>query len=856
MVNSLTLAARVQQSRLNSYITRKLRTLLTEMNSDLIRIDFKIDLSADTDCANFNRVAKELAGTRHMNDAIVKLAEMKIKIRSMPLSEAAAKHVTSRLPKGFAHVEELDGQYCVVIDDAARLNRSNQLMLTHLEQQIDPTTVTMIAETAAATFGKENAQSSLAIGVIERKLCAVSQLAKTHEINVGHALAERATPAGFYLVRHAIPDVLRMLSKRTPFGVIFTAGNQIVNDILFARRWQAGRTQLEEAQFNIAERCNTYEKLYQMLYLMLTKEMGEKMQRLQETATDGTVSPEDEKLRREIATLSKHITAAKSETENLIRETRQEAARVNAKQQALSTRKHINRIFNIVMIGLGIGSFFFPPLAFPAIALSLAKIFTEKKLADHIQSAVQLVQGIYDIDNNIVISQDDNKQAFKKMRQVKEIVLQYSPPMVAAFKSGFTKKTRLENNAKLIREHAEYALYIPDALRYKQLDSYARRREIRGQIDAYSNTCNQLLFHLNMILNQHDNHPPDIDNIDKYLDTINEWSNNLLKQIRGQQLSPQMGKNSYFSDAQMSNIAKLRNRVKQDIQRYQEMRENPSDKAKKDLDFLKKMEQSITVEMNKLNEAFLNKTLEQDIINATGIIQRLENRVNILEQRCKQYNPDKFYEQLFQGWIVKLRLEIKSLNERLSVNEPENFALEEHIRHALKPPETSEITLNVAGSHEKLIEISIHHYRPFESRVKLNTQISREVARQATAKDRKTLHLWPVDKVTPAVLYQANYTKNILIIRGINRALEFIENTLAGKTTSGSNVTLANKTELLDNYKQQLQTIKDCYSHLSELKRKSIDAKIDTALDKIAQLGQQSTNQLEPPKNPTPESKN
>ena len=76
---------------------------------------------------------------------------------------------------------------------------------------------------------------------------------------------------------------------------------------------------------------------------------------------------------------------------------------INAEQQVLMATKHLDRLFNLTFIALGVASFFFPPLAIPAVILAVGKGAARKSIEDRMRTGTQIVQGIYELDNNIFV---------------------------------------------------------------------------------------------------------------------------------------------------------------------------------------------------------------------------------------------------------------------------------------------------------------------------------------------------------------------------------------------------------------------------------------------------------------------
>ncbi len=641
------------------------------------------------------------------------------------------------------------------------------------------------------------------------------------------------------LLAKASPDLFRFVFKKTPIGPIFIAGYQIADDVFYAKKWMAGRDQHQLALSSTGKQVQFFWEMYDALSKILTARIETKKNQLaaltplnnqqitdlvdnNQTELPNSYSEEAKTLYSEIIELKNNLKNAEKSTKELTRELRKKASRLNTAQQVMMTTKHIDRIFNIAFIGFGIGAFFFPPLAIPATIIAIVKGTTRKKLEDRIRTGTQIVQGIYDIDSNIVLTKGENKAAAKKSQDLKKMTLQYAPVALVGVKLGLGKKRFYERTKKLIRSTPEYTLYIPETFSYKRLDVNSTRRQIRGQIDGYELTCRQLNFHLGIIQERdlkgnfpddHSLHPPYIHNINELKDLINAWSDNLIKEIHDQQLNPGYGKNSYFSDNKIRTIKALRDDALDNITWYQNRIEALDRKdvdrekvSQFDMHYAKSAHDSIIEEFDALNSVLNKKTTEQSVENASAIIERLEKRVRSLLNYCDKC-PDKSHGSTFESWNEELNTKLNSLKQNMEHKKVKKTS-------PAKSPSEKARGIDVLPSENNQVFTTVQHARGFESRSTMMDRLKERIAekKQEAKNDKKTeLVLLPVAKVSSKALfhYKGNFWKMMWLVRGIDRAIESVELTMKNKDTLGAEINPKNQLALLNFYKKQLEKIVD-----------------------------------------------
>lgn len=661
---------------------------------------------------------------------------------------------------------------------------------------------------------------------------STSETAVLHAVNVSNFALR--------LIAKSSPDLFRFIYKKTPIGPIFIAGYQLASDLFFARKWMQRRDEHLKTLFTAARRVEFINQMYETLSAFINDRIATKKSELQDLAqlkndemnelldNNNTAllegQPEEaKKLYDEIIELKDNLKKAEKSTKELTRELRKKASRQNTAQQVMMTMKHIDRIFNIAFIVFGIAAFFFPPLVVPTTIIAVAKAVTRKKLEDRIRMGTQIVQGIYDIDDQIVLTNSANNTALERSKELKKMTLEYAPVAIVAVK-GIRLKSMFEKTLQNIRSNPEYTLYIPESFSYKQLGINATRRQIRGQVDAYSLACRQLIFHLGIIQGRDMNgnltgehiHPPHIHNIDALEDLLNDWSENLIQQIQDQQLNPpQYGKNSYFSDAQIQSIRELHSNAINYIDAYKN-RIDVLDRKELDKDgnliklgyfdmgYAQKAHISIIDEINAYKKIIEHKTPEQTIKNADALIERLANKMNSLMNYCDKC-PTTAHNETFEQWKKEFQEELLSLKQQM----------EHKKRIKTTPQKTSSERIrgiNLEPSKNNQIFVTVHHARRFENRKAMLERLKENIAekKESASNGQKTeLVLLPVAKVTKKALfhYKGNYWKMMWLVRGIDRAIESVELTIKNKDTINAEINPKNQLAILNFYKEQLEKI-------------------------------------------------
>jgi hypothetical protein len=879
--------AKIQESRINTAITKRMQTLLSGLESPYRKISWKFDLSTSESRTEFNDVFDSPFTNEHITQAKSALSQTKLSIYSQPLTEAAVKEVASILARNgitCSYTEDTQeaNRWIIKIDSPAQILNPHEIISQHRHLVLnasefsEETLATKVLMDAITTATEEFSTTSKSfyntIGITPPILAKLGNAIDEVFPGLKNQKMRTSTEKGMLypiyfgkiflsLFSKASPELFQLAFKQTPLGPIFTAAYQIVNEVFFITKWQSGREELLNAQFTTGERCKYFAELYKAAYNLMVNRINVKMLGLKaitgqddKSIFDYIVNSQGDILAglsnearenaqgliNDIQDLSDSITDSKTATEDLIKQLRTKASRLNSKQQVLMATKHFERIFNTLFIGLSIAAFFVPPLAIPVIILSIAKTGVRKVLESRIRTGTQIVQGIYDIDNNIIVSKGNNKAAIRKSKNVKKMFLQYTPVAIIAIKFGIGKNRSYERTLKLIRDNPEYTLYIPDAFKYQALDVNAKRSEIRGQIDAFSLTCQQLIFHLGIIQGKHLDgsasltaagfpHPPIIHNINALKDQIDLWSENLQQQIRDQMINPQSGKNSYFTEQQSATIQNLQQNAKMCIEAYQHQVESLDSDAggqvkvyQFDMDYADKTYAAILAETHALSEVVNLKSDEQSVINADIIKQRLDDRLSSLLNFCKKCS-DESKKDKFAGWKKEIEDQISVLDDKIS-KVPERKLRQipsQHLEDALtieKDKINPEINmgLDIKSSGQKQVFMTVKHSRFFENRSAFINRLSEHLTdldenNDSVEKEKAELVLLPVAKVTSKVLFnfKGSYWKIMWLIRGIDRALESIEVTLNNKDKLGVDINPENIKTLIEFYKQQIEKIED-----------------------------------------------
>ncbi|MDQ2993770.1 MAG: hypothetical protein M3R00_02335 [Pseudomonadota bacterium] len=890
-------SARSQEKRVNEYITKKMRALLEELGSEYVKIDWKIDLSTSEAKMAFKEIVQSHRNIRLMSEMIDALSEKGIAIRSSKINDEATEHIQTRL-MGQMTCVKVDGS--LQITSVAKLNHTEAIVNAQRIEliQSSPESLPSLPHPAAEPnvwedrvltshnvgrvrdllthtlaelpidlpegFAVANELSAQGVGILQQVFAGALLLAKIQENtlnaeDISHYFVNLGDSA-FDLAKQFAPQAFNAAFKQTPFGPMFVAGRQITNEIFFAKAWHEGRAKHHELQFSIGERCEYFANLYQATYVFLIGRIREHITQLKALTgitddkairelIDGknTHDAAIEKIIHEINELSHSITVAKSSVEHLINETRKEASRVNVDQQVLMTGKHIERLLNAVMLGLGVGAIFVPILSIPAAITGLTKNIAEVVVKKQAKKAVNLVQGIYEVDNLISANKATAAQAIKKMRTVKEILFQYSPPVIDAFRL----LRSYENTVKQIREHPEYTLNIPDAFAYRELDSYANPRDIIKQIEAFTLTCDQLEYHFRIIANTDAfDYVPEIRNIDALKKLVDDWSENLRRRMRDQEQSPDSRfLNKYFTEEKQREIANAHT----NMQRFFDLYAAKQKAAREDDDTtLTKIYTSMVDEIETLNKILDHLEPGQEIINYDKTIANLQHRLELYQNRYKGYPTTHDNAFKFLTWQYTLETRLYALQDRHPVKAhvpPEPHVTAKHLKHAFSSENIriNEIDINlgpgIKHSARSHITVPIHHYRRFESRKAANELFSHHLASKARNQYTE-LYLTPVDKITKNLLYKAGFWKNLWIIRGINRALEFVTHVINRVNLISPNILPVNLEKVLSDYHNQLKLMRDNdQSHLSNFGRKIVQTQIDKAIAKITQL--QSTIKLQ-----------
>lgn len=891
-------AIRSHASRINDHITRQLRNLLEGLGCEFVKFNWALDLNDPKAIADFREVINSVSHLRLTSEIIELLGKRNLTIRSEKLLDNAAEKIVRILnERGFS--AEVDDD-CVVINVIGKINEVEKIINAHqVEQRKMPSalqnqpveeagfdTTQFVAETAnfvnntdtfrqimtsiaskfpdmQDVFINADEASDKSTGILQQVFAGMFLVAKIQENKLAaeelSLYSINAVESGFDLFRQFAPELFKASFKKTPFGPIFVAARQLVSELFFARDWQQGRNKHHEIRFNIGERCQHFAKLYHVIYQFIISQIREKIKMLRNMpnmekcdvnsllATVSEQPPEIQQILYEINRLSASITTAKESFENLIKETRREASRLNTEQQVLMTTKHIDRAFNAMMIGLGVGAAFVPILGVPAAALALTKNIADKKIKAKIKSAVEIVQGIYETDNTIIISKKGLKQAIKKLEGINEVVLQYSPPVIDAFKlTRSLRKTAIE-----IRNNPEYILNIPDAMKYKKLDSYAKPNEIQQQIGAFTLTCQQLQYHLQILLGQTGmqidgadafdakvHQTPHIHNIGALMSLIREWSENLKIRMRDQRFNPDSKfYHSNFTHTKQTQIEEMVSLLDELHGNYQLHRsEEVPDPV-----FLGKLNDSIEDEIATL-EKILENAVNKNILNGNAILLRLKNRFDNLVTLSKMDYLNTIEHKDRQNHLKRRIDEIEKIISNNYLPQLKQIP-PKHLQHAQSDQKTipiSELNLylgpGVKISKKPSITISIHHYRYFENRRAANETLSRQLSSKVTT-DVTELYLTPVGEFNSGYLNNAGFWKNIWLIRGINRAVEFVENIAKRASIHGPHIIPMNISHVLNQYKDQLTLIQNhSHLHLSKFGSKIIKSQAIKSIESISRL--------------------
>ncbi len=871
---------KIRAARANRELTRTMQKLLSGIDSPYRRINW----SANATSVQSQSLPKEVAASVQQ-----------------VLSKTGLKCSTQNL-------EDSDRFIIVIqstkedLDIPALLSNHSQTALATTELPEEAQQFKELAESISSAWNELSKSSEDIFNILRDAPPIIIQVAeKMDELFIGmkssttkRSTSESAVLSSVYytnlfinLLSKSAPDLFRFAFKKTPVGPIFIAGYQLADDLFYARKWVAGREEHQSALISSGQKIQFFSELYESLATVINDRIDTKIKQLQDLTklSDQEMSDlvnnaqtqlllpqpvEASILYQDIIELKDMLKTAEKTTKELTTELRKKGSRLNTAQQVMMTTKHINRAFNITFIALGIAAFFFPPLAIPATIIAVAKGATSKKLEDRIRTATQIVQGIYDIDDHIVLSAGKNKTAINKSKTLKAMNLEYAPVAILGAKLGIRQKNTYERTKQLIHSNPEYTLYIPETFSYKQLDVKATRREIRGQVDAYSLTCRQLIFHLGIIQGRdlegnlpvggiNPLHPPHIHNINEIKDLINDWSENLIQQIQDQQLNPpRFGKNSYFCDAQIRQIRELHSNAINFIDSYQnrinaldrqELDQNarPIQLSYFDMNYAKNAHKSIIDEIIALRSILDIKKPEQRVKNADSVIERLENRIHSLMNYCDKY-PDKKHQETFNMWKEMLEKELSLLKKNIEHTKVEKKSPQKTASEKLRGIEVE------ASDHNQLF-VTVHHARGFESRKAIVDRLKERISenQQEAEKDKKTeLVLLPVTKVSNKALfhYKGDYWKMMWMVRGVDRAIESVEITLKNKESLGAEINPKNVLSLLEFYKKQLEKINDYSGNFtfSKTSQSIVKKRVEQALDKVNHLIADVQHQMTPPR--------
>jgi hypothetical protein len=762
-------------------------------------------------------------------------------------------------------------QYCIKISSTVKDIKLHELIAKHKESAIsemdvseDLKLVKSIVSTIDATWNELNSPKKDLFNLLRIAPPVLVELAEAIDdylvglkiMNMQRSSTETAVLSPMYysnlflnIFARGSPELFKIAFKETPIGPLFIAGYQIVSDAFYTKRWQEGRAKHLQAQFTSGDETRLFSSWHQMIHQTLSMSLDKKVDQIRELSglnhiqmidlmqnnnlllIEGLWPSEQEEVQRlleGIKAIKDSLVEVDQAMKSLTKELRKKASRLNTEQQVLMATKHFDRMFNLAFICLSIGAFFFPPLAIPTVILSIGTGLTRKTIIDQFQTGASIVQGLYEVDNHIVLSKGANRKAKRKAINVKKMNLEYTPPALVGMKLGSNTKHTIKRTQKLIQKNPEYTLYIGDSFHYTPLGVKAKRSEIRGQIDSFSLTCRNLIFHLGIIQGRDANgdllqgaypqHPPYIHNIEALKNLIEVWKKNLIVQIHDQQLNPQHGKNSYFSDKQIKTLEALYDEAKYYIDDYQntlaqlDRKEYPKAVQNFDMKFVEVTHQSILDEIKALKSIVENKDEEQRVINADSITMRLNQRLNNLMNYCDKC-PDPIQKEKLSQWKAELETEINELNKNMSTFTQKKVKFKKSTFEK-SAPETH-FGIRIQPSSNEQIFLTVQHPRFHESR---NAMISRlklhvEQRKDASLQEEKKaeLVLLPVSKVTDSALfsYKGSYLKMIWLIRSIDRALESIELTLKNKDQIRVEINPENLKSLIEFYRNQLDKIND-----------------------------------------------
>lgn len=856
---------KIRAARANRELTRKMQILLSGIDSPYRRINWE---SVD------QKIHSQSLPTAVATTVQKILEEAGVKCRTQKIENTDQSTIIINSSEENLDIQDILNQY-----------RNKQLEEAEITEDVKE--LKEFVETISTSWKELSTTSEDLFNILRDAPPIIIELAeKLDELFIGmkssttkRSTSETAVLSTVYysnlflnLLTKATPDLVRFAFKKTPIGPIFIAGYQLASDAFYANKWIAGREQLHTAHYTSAEQVQLFAQMYESLYEIVIIRINTKQQQIKAITnfTDEEISnlvdnnqtellnehpPAARALYDEITELKTGLKNAENSTKELTKELRKKASRINTAQQVMMTTKHIDRIFNIGFIALGIASVFFPPLAIPATIIAIVKGATRKQLEDRIRTGTQIVQGIYDIDDNVVISNGKNRAAINKIKDLMKINLQYAPPALAGVKLGIRQQSTYDKTKQLIRSNPEYTLYLPGTFSYKQLGTNATRSQIRGQIDAYSDTCRQLIFHLGIIqgidLNGNPTgehiHPPYIHNINELKDLINAWSENLVQQIHDQQLNPpRFGRNSYFSDAQLKTIRELHfdaiNYIENHQNRVEDLDRKEVDKDGKpiplpyfDMKYAKKAHESILDEIVALRSILNNKKSEQQVKNATAIVERLEKRINLSMNYCDKC-PYKPHQKTFRIWKDELESELRVIKKELEPAQSKKESRKKSVSEKQRG-------IEVEASDNQQVFLTVHHARGFESRKGLVNRLQKHIAekKEGAEKDKKTeLVLLPVAKISSKTLYhyKGNFWKMMWLVRGIDRALESVELTMKHKETIGAEINPKNQLALLNFYKEQLEKINNYRKSFTFSKsgQETVMKRVDNAIKKVDAL--------------------
>ncbi len=874
--------AKIKAARANRQITRKMQILLNGLESDYRRIQWEVKDSAirsqllpNSVAANVQSVLKEAglncsiiqAAEKGRSTIIISTAEDEIDVKKLIAEHQRKALEEMKVPEDAMIIKELANTINTTwreqsrpAEDVFNILRDAPLILIELAEKIDD----LFMGFKSSTTKKSTAETTTLSSVYYTNLF-INMFCK------------------------ASPDLFRLIFKKIPIGPVFIAGYQIINDAFYARKWKEGREQHEVALLTSAEKAKVITAMCEAVIQFLDFQIQNKENELTSLITLNTSELKNlEEMRRqqklealpndkrdkaialvdEIRELQKYREQALESTKNLSVNLRQKASRINVAQQVMMATKHIDRIFNIAFIGLGIATFFFPPLAIPATIIAIGKGLTRKKLEDRIRTGTEIVQGIYDTDDSVVLTAGNNKAAIKKSKTIKKMVLHYAPVAVVSIKLGIRRKATYARTKKVIRKNPQYILYLPDSFSYQPLGLEATPRQIRGQVDSYSMTCRELIFHLGMIEGRDLNgklptppsplHPPHITNINEIRDMINDWAENLIQQIRDQQINPQSSRNSYFTDKQIETIKAMRDDAMIKIDAYQFRLEELDTKTDEpvrvsqfDHDYAIAMRESIYQEIFALREIAKNKTNEQSIANIDQIKERLNNRIDALANYCMKC-PDRIKRNNYG-------IAMKSLK-----HDAMNVINDMQVKKVKKAPKKMNPTKKNLGyevsedSKKNQVFVPVHHHRFFESRSAMVNKYKEHIAKKR-AQSESTLPaelvLLPVSKVSSKALfeYKNSYWKMIWLVRGINRAVESIDLTLKNKGKIGAEMNPKNLEKLLNFYKEQLEKINAHSKNFtfSAYGQNVVKKRVEQTINRIENLIRENQQQHPQPPNPS-----